>query len=129
MNLLHEPWYPHATTTDAAGEMVSTVSDLMKFATALFDGTLISQGSLRAMATPLGFEEASGLEFGLGGAVIYFGDYAIFGMGGDIPGFHAFFAGVLNTKIAVAAACNTNGGDVISPSIGALEYMARLGGI
>jgi D-alanyl-D-alanine carboxypeptidase len=126
VNLLLESWYPHATTTDAAGEMVSTTADLMKFAAALFDGKLISQDSLQAMATPLGFEEASGLDYGLGGVVVHFDDAIMFGMGGDIPGFHAFFAGVVGTRLAVATVCNTNGGDVISPSIGALQYMAQI---
>jgi len=129
VNLLREPWYPHPTTLEAAGAMVSSVSDLMRFATALFDGQLIADESLRAMATPVGFEAASGLDFGLGGAVVHSGDLVIFGMGGDIPGFNAFLAGVLDTKLVVAAACNTLEGDLISPSLGALEYMARLAGM
>ncbi|MEE8592852.1 MAG: alpha/beta fold hydrolase, partial [Candidatus Bipolaricaulota bacterium] len=122
-NALYEPWYPHPSTVWSAGEIVTTISDLMIFASALFDGDLVSRESLGIMATPLGFEAASGRDWGLGGAVIVEGDMIAFGMGGDVPGFHAFFIGVLDSNFLVAAACNTQGGDVITPSFAALEYI------
>ena len=122
-NAKHEAWYPHPSTVWSAGEIVTTVSDLTLFASALFDGDLVSRESLGIMATPLGHEDASGRDWGLGGAVITEGDMVAFGMGGDIPGFHAFFIGVLDTEFVVAAACNTQGGDVITPSLGALQYI------
>lgn len=122
-NALYEPWYPHPSTAWSAGEIVTTVSDLTTFASALLDGELVSRESLGDMATPMGFEQASGRDWGLGGAVITEGDMVAFGMGGDIPGFHAFFIGVLDANFVVAAACNTQGGDVITPSLGALQYI------
>ncbi|MFC2105846.1 alpha/beta fold hydrolase [Candidatus Bipolaricaulota bacterium] len=127
-NALIEPWYPHPSTVWSAGEIVTTVSDLMTFASALFDGQLVTRESLGIMATPLGFEEASGRDWGLGGAVITEGEMIMFGMGGDIPGFHAFFVGVLDTPFLVAAACNTEGSDVITPSFGALQYIMGAAG-
>ena len=90
--------------------------------------SLVTRESLGIMATPLGFEEASGRDWGLGGAVITEGDRIAFGMGGDIPGFHAFFIGVLDTPFLVAAACNTEGSDVITPSFGALQFIMGAAG-
>ena len=40
-NILEEPWYPHPSTVWACGDIVTTVSDLMTFASALFDGKLV----------------------------------------------------------------------------------------
>jgi hypothetical protein len=46
-------------------------------------------------------------------------------MGGDIPGYHAFFLGFLDTNLVAAALVNTEEGDVIMPSIAALQYLAE----
>jgi len=46
-------------------------------------------------------------------------------MGGDVPGYHAFFVGYLDTNFAVAALTNTEEGDVIAPSLAALEYISQ----
>ena len=48
-----------------------------------------------------------------------------FGMGGNIPGYNAFFMGFLDTKLVVTALCNTNEGDVTMPSLSALEYISQ----
>jgi hypothetical protein len=45
-------------------------------------------------------------------------------MGGDIPGYYAFFIGDLDTKFVVAALINTEEGDAIVPSLMALYLMA-----
>jgi hypothetical protein len=79
------------------------------------------------MATPLGTDAESGLEFGLGGATLESLDGA-FGMGGDIPGYQAFFIGIQDSKLVVAALVNTEEGDVIGPSITALQYLRTLPG-
>lgn len=119
------PAYPHYSTSWSAGMMVSTPADLMTFAAALFDGKLVSQETLAEMATPLGTDAESGLEFGLGGATLESLDGA-FGMGGDIPGYHAFFVGVPGTKIVVVAMVNTEEGDVLGPGVTALQYLRTL---
>ncbi len=115
------PNYPHLSTSWAAGAVVSTLSDLMTFATALFDGGLVSKKTLAEMATPVEKEVESGLVWGLGGASLETIPGS-FGMGGDIPGYHAFFAGIQDTQYVVAALVNTDEGDVIGPSLMALEY-------
>jgi len=61
ISTLELPSYPHSSTSWAAGEMVSTVSDLLTFATALFDGKLVSQETLAEMGTPLGKDPENGV--------------------------------------------------------------------
>ncbi|GAH64071.1 unnamed protein product, partial [marine sediment metagenome] len=125
ISTLEIPGYPHASTVWSAGEVVSTVSDLMTFASALFDGKLVSKETLAVMAQPLGTDVDSGRTWGLGGATLEMGSFRGFGMGGDIPGYHGFFVGVLDTKLVVTALVNTQEGDVIMPSISALEYISQ----
>ncbi len=122
---LELPWYPHTSTVWSAGEVVSTVSDLMIFASALFDGKLVSKETLGIMAQPLGTDVDSGRIWGLGGATLDMGGLRAFGMGGDIPGYHGFFIGFLDNKLIVTALVNTQEGDVITPSLSALQYISQ----
>jgi D-alanyl-D-alanine carboxypeptidase len=121
LNLLEHPWYPHvsASTAWAAGGIVSTASDLMIFASALFDGTLVSQETLGLMSQPVG--NGDGRAWGLGGGPIGIAGRTAFAMGGDTTGYHAFFIGTLDGQFIVTALANTDEGDVISPSITALQ--------
>jgi hypothetical protein len=97
----------------------------MTFASALFDGELVSKETLAEMATPLGKNVESGRLWGFGGATLEELP-AAFGMGGDVPGYHAFFVGVQDTKVVVAALVNTEEDDVITPSLMAMEYLMSL---
>jgi D-alanyl-D-alanine carboxypeptidase len=124
-NLLDEQWYPHPSTVWSAGEIVTTLSDLMTFVSALFDGKLVSRETLVVMAQPIATDVDSGILWSLGGVTLDMGSLRAFGMGGDIPGYHAFFVGVLDTKLIVTALVNTQEGDVIMPSISALEYISQ----
>jgi hypothetical protein len=47
-------------------------------------------------------------------------------MGGDVPGYHAFFVGMQDTALVVAALVNCEEGDVIGPSMMALDYLLSL---
>jgi D-alanyl-D-alanine carboxypeptidase len=123
---LELPSYPHVSTSGAAGAVVSTASDLLTFASALFDGVLVSKETLAEMATPLAKDAETGLLWGLGGATLETLPPGAFGMGGDIPGYHAFFMGIQGSKFVVAALANTEEGDVISPSLMALDYLRSL---
>jgi len=125
MSTLEFPWYPDVSTAWAAGELVATASDLMTFASALFDGKLVSRETLAVMAQPLGTDADDGRAWGLGGAAAEFDGRPGFGMGGDIPGYHAFFVGLLNSKLVVTALVNIEESDVISPSLAALEYISQ----
>lgn len=126
-NLLGQAWYPHPSTVWSSGEIVTTVSDLMTFASALFDGNLVSRETLEQMAQPLGTDVNSGILWGLGGGTVAVAQIGLgaFGMGGDIPGYHAFFMGFLDNKLIVTAMCNTEEGNVMMPSFSALQYISQ----
>jgi D-alanyl-D-alanine carboxypeptidase len=124
-NLMEEPWYPHSSTVWAAGNIVTTVSDLMTFASALFDGKLVSRETLAIMAQPLATDVDSGILWGLGGGTLEMLPPGAFGIGGDNPGYNAFFIGFLDTKLVVTALCNTDEGDVIMPSLSAMQYISQ----
>ncbi len=116
------PWYPSLSTAWAAGAIVSSPSDLMTFASALFDGKLVSKATLAVMAKPLGKDVETGIMWGLGGGTVEALGPNAYGMGGDIPGYHAFFAGYLDTRLAVVAMVNTEEGGVLAPGLAALQY-------
>jgi CubicO group peptidase (beta-lactamase class C family) len=122
ISALDVPNYPSTSTAWANGGVVSSLSDLMTFASALFDGTLVSKETLALMATPVAKDPESGRSWGLGGATVETLPGS-FGMGGDAEAYHAFFAGIQGTKYVVAALVNTAEGDVISPSFMALDYL------
>ena len=77
------------------------------------------------MATPLAQDRETGQLWGLGGATLETLPGG-FGMGGDVPGYHAFFVGLQDTKLVVAALVNCEEGDVIGPSLMAFEYLRSL---
>lgn len=122
LSLLDHPWYSQvsASVAWAAGGIGSSASDLMTFASALFDGRLVSKGTLDIMAQPVG-TGGDGRTWALGGGVMEVEGHKAFAMGGDSIGFHAFFIGTLDGKFIVTALVNTNEGNVISPSMDALQ--------
>jgi len=78
ISTLEIPWYPHSSTVWSAGEIVTTASDLMTFASALFDGKLVSRETLAVMAQPMGTDEDGVRLWGLGGATLEMGGIAQF---------------------------------------------------
>ena len=125
LNLLEDPWYSHVSvsTAWAAGGIVSSASDLVTFASAFFDGKLVSKETLAVMTQPLA--TGDGRTWALGGGVLELNGRTAFGMGGDTTGYHAFFIGIPDTKLIVAALINTNEGEVISPSMAFLENISQ----
>jgi D-alanyl-D-alanine carboxypeptidase len=114
------PWYPHSSTAWAAGGMASSVSDLMTFASALFDGRLVSAETLALMTEPVGKEGQRA--WALGGGVMEVAGRTAFAMGGNTTGYHAFFVGIPESKLVVTALVNAEEGNVIAPSLAALKY-------
>ena len=117
------PWYPHSSTAWAAGGMVSSVSDLMTFASALFDGKLVSMETLAMMAQPVGKEGQRA--WALGGGVMEVAGRKAFAMGGSTTGYRAFIVGIPESKLVVTALVNADEGNVIAPSMAALKYMSQ----
>jgi len=124
INLLEDPFYSQVSVSVgwAAGGIASSASDLMTFASALFDGRLVSKETLDIMAQPMG--TGDGAAWGLGGGVMEIDGHKVFAKSGDSTGYHAFFIGTLDGKFIVTALVNTDG-DVISPSMAALKSIIQ----
>lgn len=87
----------------AAGGMYSTTHDLLKWVQGLFNGQLLSDGSLQLMTTPR--KGSYGLGMGVG---FKKGRRAIWHDGG-IEGFNSYLVYLLDRQIAVAALANQDG--------------------
>ena len=124
-NFLELPWLPHPSTTWAAGDIVSTVSDLMTFASALFDGDLVLKETLEIMAEPVGTDVANGFLWGLGGGTLDGAGPRTFAMGGGMPGYRALYVGSLDSKVLVVALLNTDHGSLYEPTLMALQYLTQ----
>jgi D-alanyl-D-alanine carboxypeptidase len=123
MSTLEFPWYPHQSTAWAAGEIISSAADLLTFASALFEGQLVSKETLAIMTQPVG--TGGGRKWGLGGGVIEVNGHSAFGMGGDSVDYHAFFIGIPESQVIVTALVNTDRGNVISPGIAVLQSISQ----
>jgi len=125
LSLLDHPFYSQVSASVgwAAGGIGSSASDLMTFASALFDGRLVSKETLGIMAQPMG--TGDGAAWGLGGGVMEIDGHKVFAKSGDSTGYHAFFIGTLDGRFIVTALVNTNEGDVISPSMDALKSIIQ----
>jgi hypothetical protein len=76
------------------------------------------------MAQPVGTEDRRA--FALGGVTIDVAGHKAFGMAGDSgTGYHAFFIGLLDSKLVVTALVNTEAGNVIAPSLTALKDLSQ----
>jgi len=82
-----------------AGAVISTTPDLALFITALFDGKLINENTLKSMTTMKD-------NFGLGVFKIPFYDRTAFGHNGGIDGFSSSLAYFPQDKVAIAFCSN-----------------------
>ena len=121
LSILEHPFYSQVSVSNAPradGGIASSASDLMTFASALFDGRLVSKETLGIMAQPVGTEGARA--WGLGGGEWKVDGQKAFGMGGENVCYHAFFLGTLDGRSIVTALVNSDG-NVIAPSLDALQ--------
>jgi D-alanyl-D-alanine carboxypeptidase len=74
----------------AAGAIVSTPTDLVRFVEALYGGELLSSESLELMTTPSGVTAADQEDFGLGTFIESDGEHTLFGHTGGIGGYQSY---------------------------------------
>lgn len=82
-----------------AGAIISTPTDVLKFADAVFNGTVISSASLKAM---LEFNE----EYGLGIGEFSFEDNLSYGHTGHVDGFYSMYGYFPQDRISFAITSN-----------------------
>ena len=120
----------HSSIGWSAGAIISTVSDLISYASALFKGDLFeSRETLEEMLQPLASQDFGGglvADFGLGLMRIQTQGMTIWGHPGDVPGYAAFMGYDPDTGATLAATVNTLGGNVIMPAISALQYVNQI---
>ena len=119
---LELPSYPHVSTSWAAGEVVSSPADLLTFASALFDGGLVSKETLAEMATPLGTDAENGRRLGPRRRNGRTGTGRL-RHGRRHSGLLRLLHGYSGHQARGGDAGQQRGGRVIGPSMMALEYL------
>ena len=110
----------------AAGAMVSSMSDLVDYATALYSGKLLMPSTMKALLTTVPTDQP-GLSYGLG---VFVGDASIagdtiVGHPGDIPGYHTHMWYLPNEHITFATAVNADGADPNDITAALLPYLLK----
>jgi D-alanyl-D-alanine carboxypeptidase len=100
----------------AAGAMVSTSTDLVRFFDALFNGKLISEASLTQMETITN-------GYGMAMFKMSFGEKTRYGHTGGIDGFQSQAAYFPEDKVAIAIVANAVNTSINNLSIGALSIL------
>jgi len=125
VSILDFSWISNGSlsTSYGTGGIVSSASDLMIFASALFDGRLVSKETLDLMSQTVGMGDGGAR--GLGGDVGEVAGHKTFAKGGGDMGYHAYLIGTPDGKFIVTALVNTEDGNVKSPSLAALRYIIQ----
>ena len=98
--------------------LVSTTSDLVRWAKALYEGKAIAPGVLTEMLTSVASEtepaDQFGRVFGYGlGVSVVNSDFGIcYRHGGFFPGYHSFLAYYPDQKVAIAMQINTDSSEI-----------------
>lgn len=93
-----------------AGAMVSTMTDLLRFARAVFDGALLSPASFKEMFTYTPEPQLPGAGWGMGVWTVPSPNGDLVSGGGGGAGFTASMVRLQGENLTVAAATNTEGG-------------------
>ncbi len=100
--------YLSMTQPHAAGALVSTVDDLLKWNRALHEGKVLQEASYRAMVTPVGKAVESGYGFGIVAGTLR-GEPQL-QHGGGIHGFSSHLLYIPASDITAAVLYNADGG-------------------
>lgn len=100
--------YLSMTQPHAAGALVSTVDDLLKWNRALHEGKVLQDASYRAMITPVGKAVASNYGFGIVASTLR--GVPQLQHGGGIHGFSSYLLYLPGSDTSVAVLYNADGG-------------------
>ncbi|GHC04081.1 serine hydrolase [Thermomonas carbonis] len=100
--------YLSMTQPHAAGALVSTVDDLLKWNRALHEGKLLQDASYRAMITPVGKAVASNYGFGISTGTLR--GVPQLQHGGGIHGFSSYLLYIPGSDTTAAVLYNADGG-------------------
>jgi D-alanyl-D-alanine carboxypeptidase len=94
----------------AAGAIISTVTDMAKWDTALYGDKIAKQGTWKEAWTPVQLAGGKTYAYGFGWALLKINDADAVEHGGDIPGFNAHILRLPSKKLTVVALCNADPG-------------------
>jgi D-alanyl-D-alanine carboxypeptidase len=103
--------YVSPTQPFAAGMLVSTVSDLVKWDAALRTQSLLKPSSLDQMWTPTKLSKGGEAEYGFGWEVKKVNGHRLIGHGGGIPGFSTHLSRFVDDHLTVIVLMNADSGD------------------
>jgi D-alanyl-D-alanine carboxypeptidase len=110
--------YVSPTQPFAAGMLVSSVGDLVKWDAALASEKLLKKSTLESMWAPSPLSKGSPAEYGLGWQVKPVNGHRLVSHGGGIPGFSTQISRFLDDRLTVIVLTNAEGGHATSMAQG-----------
>jgi D-alanyl-D-alanine carboxypeptidase len=107
---LHNGEYVSPTQPFAAGMLVSTVADLVKWDGALGTERLLKRSSLEQMWTPARLNDGTEAEYGFGWALRKVNGHRLIAHDGGIPGFSTQLSRYVDDRLTVIVLTNADGG-------------------
>lgn len=102
--------YVSPTQPFAAGMLVSSISDMIKWDAALTNRTLLESTSLEPMWTPTRLNKGEATGYGLGWGTTKENGHRMIAHGGGIPGFSTQLSRFVDDKLTVIVLTNADGG-------------------
>ena len=102
--------YVSPTQPFAAGMLVSTVSDLVKWDAALGSEKLLEKSALESMWLPTPLSKGSPADYGMGWQVKPVNGHRLVSHGGGIPGFSTQISRFVDDRLTVIVLTNAEGG-------------------
>jgi D-alanyl-D-alanine carboxypeptidase len=103
--------YVSPTQPFAAGALVSTVNDLVKWDAALYTEKLLKKSTLEQMWAPTSLSQGGTAAYGFGWQVETVNRHRMIAHGGGIPGFATYIARFVDDKLTVIVLTNGDSGD------------------